>query len=83
MSQNKFNHEKQIGEIDFYKVETFTILMRKVYVWMTLALIITGITAYGGTLPTSKCRIASHRHSANATNAHSELLADHLLLVNR
>ena len=47
MNQNKFNHENQIGEIDFYEVEPFTFLMRKVYVWMTLALIITGITAYG------------------------------------
>jgi hypothetical protein len=47
MNQNKFNHENQIGEIDFYEVEPFTFLMRKVYVWMTLALVITGITAYG------------------------------------
>lgn len=50
MKQNNFNHEKQIGEvdeIDFSEEETFTILMRKVYVWMTLALVITGITAYG------------------------------------
>ena len=46
MNQNKFNHENQIGEIDFYEVEPFTVLMRKVYVWMTLALVITGITAY-------------------------------------
>mgnify|MGYP002624990373 FL=1 len=27
--------------------EAFPILMRKVYVWMTLALVITGVTAYG------------------------------------
>ena len=25
----------------------FSVLMRKVYVWMTLALVITGFTAYG------------------------------------
>ncbi|MBQ9204948.1 MAG: Bax inhibitor-1 family protein, partial [Prevotella sp.] len=27
--------------------EAFPVLMRKVYVWMTLALVITGFTAYG------------------------------------
>ena len=32
----------------------FPILMRKVYVWMTLALAITGITAYGVVL--ASCR---------------------------
>ena len=27
--------------------QAFPVLMRKVYVWMTLALVITGVTAYG------------------------------------
>ena len=32
---------------DFSLSNAFPILMRKVFVWMTLALAITGITAYG------------------------------------
>lgn len=32
---------------DLYIAKAFPILMRKVFVWMTLALVITGITAYG------------------------------------
>lgn len=47
MNYKELSHEKQTGEIEFYEVEPFTVLMRKVYVWMTLALVITGITAYG------------------------------------
>ena len=47
MNYKEQSHEKQTGEIEFYEVEPFTVLMRKVYVWMTLALVITGITAYG------------------------------------
>ena len=46
MNYKELSHEKQTGEIEFYEVEPFTVLMRKVYVWMTLALVITGITAY-------------------------------------
>ena len=30
-----------------YQATAFAALMRKVYVWMTLALVITGVTAYG------------------------------------
>ncbi|MBQ8048014.1 MAG: Bax inhibitor-1/YccA family protein [Prevotella sp.] len=38
----RFNREQEI-----YLSQTFPALMRKVYVWMALALCITGITAYG------------------------------------
>lgn len=50
MNYNELNHRKQIGKVDEIvssETGTFTVLMRKVYVWMTLALIITGITAFG------------------------------------
>ena len=36
-----------IQEKEGYASLAFPALMRKVYVWMTLALVITGITAYG------------------------------------
>ena len=45
--------EKAIREKEGYMSLAFPSLMRKVYLWMTLALIITGITAYGvATSPT-------------------------------
>lgn len=45
--------EKAIREKEGYMSLAFPALMRKVYVWMTLALVITGITAYGvATSPT-------------------------------
>lgn len=50
MNYNELNHRKQIGKVDEIvssETGTFTVLMQKVYVWMTLALIITGITAFG------------------------------------
>ena len=39
--------DRLINEQEGYSSLAFPVLMRKVYVWMTLALIITGITAYG------------------------------------
>lgn len=45
--------EKAIREKEGYMSLAFPALMRKVYVWMTMALVITGITAYGvATSPT-------------------------------
>lgn len=45
--------EKTIREKEGYMSLAFPALMRKVYVWMTMALVITGITAYGvATSPT-------------------------------
>ena len=47
-----YNNELNFGtttsrERELSMSEAFPILMRKVYVWMTLALVITGITAFG------------------------------------
>ncbi|MBF1590314.1 MAG: Bax inhibitor-1 family protein, partial [Prevotella shahii] len=39
--------ERLIREKEGVASAAFPALMRKVYVWMTLALIITGVTAYG------------------------------------
>lgn len=39
--------ERTIQGNDMYASLAFPALMRKVYVWMTLALVLTGITAYG------------------------------------
>lgn len=39
--------ERMIREQDGHMSLAFPALMRKVYVWMTLALVITGLTAYG------------------------------------
>lgn len=41
------NLEKMIAEKEGLQTIAFPALMRKVYVWMTLALVITGIAAYG------------------------------------
>ena len=44
------NEEKlyrMINEKEGFVSLAFPALMRKVYVWMTLALVITGLTAYG------------------------------------
>ena len=39
--------EKIIRQQEMTNASTFKVLMRKVYLWMTLALMITGITAAG------------------------------------
>lgn len=43
--------EKAIREKEGYVSLAFPSLMRKVYAWMTMALAITGITAYGVATP--------------------------------
>ena len=47
MNYNELNFETMTRERDLSMSAAFPALMRKVYVWMTLALVITGVTAYG------------------------------------
>lgn len=47
MNYNNFNLDTTKHDYELSLSAAFPVLMRKVYVWMTLALIITGITAYG------------------------------------
>jgi FtsH-binding integral membrane protein len=47
MNYNELNFETMTRERELSMSAAFPILMRKVYVWMTLAMILTGITAYG------------------------------------
>ena len=47
MNYNELNFETMTRERDLSMSVAFPALMRKVYVWMTLALVITGVTAYG------------------------------------
>lgn len=47
MNYNELNFETMTRERELSMSAAFPILMRKVYVWMTLALILTGVTAYG------------------------------------
>lgn len=47
MNYNELNYGTMTRERELSMSAAFPILMRKVYVWMTLALIITGATAYG------------------------------------
>ena len=47
MNYNELNFGTTTREQELSMSEAFPILMRKVYVWMTLALVITGVTAYG------------------------------------
>ena len=46
MENQEFNYQNLSAERQFEVSEAFPVLMRKVYVWMTLALVITGMTAY-------------------------------------
>lgn len=62
----EYNNELDFGtmtrERELSMSEAFPVLMRKVYVWMTLALIITGATAYGvATSPGLMMAIATNR----------------------
>lgn len=53
MKQDKWTDVGQFGGSDFSLSTAFPALMRKVFVWMTLALAITGLTAFGvATSPT-------------------------------
>jgi len=47
MNYNELNFQGLQAGRQWDVAETFPVLMRKVYVWMTLALAITGFTAYG------------------------------------
>ena len=47
MDYKELNLQGQSAEEQLSMSAAFPVLMRKVYVWMTLALVITGITAYG------------------------------------
>jgi len=47
MNYNELNFDSMTRERELSMSEAFPALMRKVYVWMTLALVITGFTAYG------------------------------------
>ena len=47
MNYNDFEIKETVRDRELLLSRAFPALMRKVYVWMTLALIITGITAYG------------------------------------
>ena len=47
MNYNELNFQGLQTERQWEVSEAFPVLMRKVYVWMTLALAITGFTAYG------------------------------------
>ena len=47
MNYNELNFDSMTRERELSMSAAFPILMRKVYVWMTLALVLTGVTAYG------------------------------------
>lgn len=47
MNYNELNFDAMTRERELSMSAAFPVLMRKVYVWMTLALILTGVTAYG------------------------------------
>ena len=47
MNYNELNYGTTTREQELSMSAAFPVLMRKVYVWMTLALVITGVTAYG------------------------------------
>ena len=46
MENQKFHYQRNYKEKSIELSEAFPVLMRKVYVWMALALLITGLTAY-------------------------------------
>ena len=47
MDYKDLNFQGLTAERQWEVSEAFPVLMRKVYVWMTMALVITGLTAYG------------------------------------
>jgi len=47
MEYNELNFRGISADEQLVMSKAFTVLMRKVYTWMTLALVITGLTAYG------------------------------------
>ena len=62
MNYNELNFGTTTREQELSMSVAFPILMRKVYVWMTLALVITGVTAYGvATSPGLMMAIATNK----------------------
>lgn len=62
MNYNNFGVEDISRERELYMSAAFPALMRKVYVWMAMALVITGLTAYGvATTPGILMAIATNR----------------------
>ena len=62
MNYNELNYGMTTREQELSMSAAFPVLMRKVYVWMTLALVITGVTAYGvATSPGLMMAIATNR----------------------
>ena len=62
MNYNELNYGTATREQELAMSAAFPILMRKVYVWMTLALVITGATAYGvATSPGLMMAIATNK----------------------
>ena len=62
MNYNELNYGTTTREQELSMLAAFPILMRKVYVWMTLALVITGVTAYGvATSPGLMMAIATNK----------------------
>ena len=62
MNYNELNYGKTTREQELSMSAAFPVLMRKVYVWMTLALVITGVTAYGvATSPGLMMAIATNK----------------------
>jgi hypothetical protein len=62
MNYNELNYGTTTREQELSMSAAFPVLMRKVYVWMTLALVITGVTAYGvATSPGLMMAIATNK----------------------
>ena len=62
MENQELNYQDFTAEVQKESSEAFPILMRKVYVWMTFALVITGMTAYYvATSPTLLTAILTNR----------------------
>lgn len=62
MNYNNFGVEEVSRDRELYMSAAFPALMRKVYLWMTMALVITGFTAYGvATTPGILMAIATNR----------------------
>ena len=62
MNYNELNFGTTTREQELSMSAAFPILMRRVYVWMTLALVITGVTAYGvATSPGLMMAIATNK----------------------
>ena len=62
MNYNELNFDAMTRERELSMSAAFPVLMRKVYVWMTLALVLTGATAYGvATTPAIRMALYSNQ----------------------